>query len=231
MGNPKPPTTPVSSTPTRIGGKERRAKVKLWRNLAESSARINLLRVLIKDGIGFNEIEEFEMGLQSKFRSTKFKNIAASTRQEGKVKEQAMKRKLADEQCYYRELVEQKKKARKEISKKLKNNSKPYRKFMKMLGQEEKRKKSTMTDKFKKKTEHLRKKYCIDKNKENMTIPSDVSEFKEAIVFDKNKFDKIEDIHYEIKVIGNVEISGQEERILKLHPKFCIAGLKTRSSN
>ena len=83
MGNPKPPTTPVSSTPTRIGGKERRAKVKLWRNLAESSARINLLRVLIKDGIGFNEIEEFEIGLQSKFKSTKFKNIAANTRQEG----------------------------------------------------------------------------------------------------------------------------------------------------
>ena len=87
MGNPKPPTTPVCSTPTRIGGKERRAKVKLWRNL---------LRVLIKDGIGFNEIEEFEMGLQSKFKSKKFKNIAASARQEGKVKEQAMKRKLAD---------------------------------------------------------------------------------------------------------------------------------------
>ena len=62
--------------------------------------------MLIREGLGFNEIEEFEMGLQSKFKSLKFKNIAANTtRKEGKVKEQAMKRKLADEQCYYRELL------------------------------------------------------------------------------------------------------------------------------
>ena len=106
MGNPKSNSSVSNTTPARIGGKETRMKVKLWKSLAVSSARINLLRVLIREGLGFNEIEEFEMGLQSKFKSLKFKNIAANTtRKEGKVKEQAMKRKLADEQCYYRELL------------------------------------------------------------------------------------------------------------------------------
>ena len=223
MGNPPPPKIPVSITPSLMGGKERRAKVKLWKNLAESSARINLLRILIREGIGLNEVEEFGMGLQSKFKSQKFKNSAKLTRKDGKIVEHAMKNKLADEQCYFRELVVLRNKARREIDKKIKKNSKPYRKFMLKLGQEEKRKKTQMTIKFKKKVDHLKKKYNSDKNQSELTVPEDIQEFSENAVFDKKKFDTIEETSYDVKVIGDIELSDQEKQVLRLHPKFCVA--------
>ena len=222
MGIPTTNTIPVSTTPTGIGGKERRVKVKLWRNLAESCARINLLKVLIKEGIGLNEIEEFNLGLRSKFKSTRFKNNAASaTRKEEKVIGQAMKSKLADEQCYYRELLDLKKKSRKEIDKKLKKNSRPYRKFMQLLSQEENHRKIQMTEKFKKKVQHLKKKYKPDKKPEE-TVPNDIQEFSDSVVFNKNKFDSLKRDNYEVKVIGDTELTSHEKQVLQLHPKFCI---------
>ena len=72
MGNPKTPQKSQIITPTSMGGKERRAAVKVWKNWAESCARINLLRILIRDGIGLSKVEEFNLGIQSKFRSKKF---------------------------------------------------------------------------------------------------------------------------------------------------------------
>ena len=224
MGNPKPPKIPVSSTPNSIGGIERRVKVKLWKNVAESSARINLLKVLIKEKLGLNEIEKFNLGLQCKFKSNKFKNSEVQvTRKDGKFIQQTMKTKLADEQCYHRELVELKTKARREISRKLDKNSRPYRRFMKMLNQEEEHKKDQMTKKFKKKVEHIKSKYSTDKNQEEFNPPDDLKEFSETIVFDKNKFENLKYDSYEVKTIGDVELSRQEISVLKLHPKFCIA--------
>ena len=222
MGNPITTNLTVLNTPTSIGGQERRVKVKLWRNLAESYSRINLLRVLIKEGIGLNEIEVFKMGLKSKFKSKKFKNEAASlASQEGKVVNQAMKYKLADEQCYYRELLDHKKKARREIERKLVKNSRPFRKFMEYLNQEEHRRKLQVTNKFKKKVNHLKNKYNSDKKADKM-VPEDITEFSECTIYDKNKFENLSSDSYEVKIIGDVELSGQELQVLKLHPKFCI---------
>ena len=69
------------------------------------------MKILIKERIGLNEIEQFILGLQCKFKSNKFKNSTTEvTRKDGKFIEQAMKAKLADEQCYHRELVDKKNK-------------------------------------------------------------------------------------------------------------------------
>ena len=77
-----------------------------------------------------------------------------------------------------------------------------------------------MTEKFKKKVNHLKNKYKPDKNQTR--IPEDIKEFSDCTVFNKNKFDVLEIDSYDIKVIGDVELTRQEEQILKLQPKFCI---------
>ena len=70
MDNPTHKTNPNSKTPSQVlGGKERREAVKIWQSVAESKARINLMRNLIKEGMGLAELEEFEIDLCSKFRS------------------------------------------------------------------------------------------------------------------------------------------------------------------
>ena len=71
---------------------------------------------------------------------------------------QAMKLKLADEQCLLRELCEDRTRTRRMLDKKLIKNSKPYRKVIQELRQEERKSKTEMTEKFKKKITHLKKK-------------------------------------------------------------------------
>ena len=80
-----------------------------------------------------------------------------------------------------------------------------------------------MTDKYKKKVEHLKKKYKPDKNPQE-GVPEDIEEFSDSIVFNKKKFEQLKRDSCEVKTIGNVELTSQEEQILKLHPKFCIVG-------
>ena len=43
--------------------------------MAESESRINLLKVLIKEGRGLKEIEDFNMGLASKYKSKRFQKL------------------------------------------------------------------------------------------------------------------------------------------------------------
>ena len=58
-----------------LGGSDRRVALRVWKSLAESVARVNLLKVLIKEGMGLAELEEFNLGVSSKFKSSKFKNM------------------------------------------------------------------------------------------------------------------------------------------------------------
>ena len=94
MGTPKP-TKPVvtNNTPNKlIGGKDRRVAVKLWKNLAESVSRTNLLRVLIKEGMGLSDLEEFNLGIQRSFKSNKFQeNDKNSTKVRSGIVKEVMK--------------------------------------------------------------------------------------------------------------------------------------------
>ena len=52
----------------KLEGKCRREAAKVWIDLAHSEARTNLINILVREGIGLSELEEFELGLVSKFR-------------------------------------------------------------------------------------------------------------------------------------------------------------------
>ena len=61
---------------TRIGGICRREAAKIWINTAESEARINLIKSLVKEGRGVRELEEVTLNLASKYKSQKFKKTS-----------------------------------------------------------------------------------------------------------------------------------------------------------
>ena len=73
MSKPNPSVITSASNPV-LEGPDRRAALKLLKNYSESSARINLLKVLISEGFGLQEVEKFSLDIQRKFRSKKFKN-------------------------------------------------------------------------------------------------------------------------------------------------------------
>ena len=217
-----------SKTPSQVlGGSDRRVALKVWRSLAESMARVNLLKTLIKEGMGLAELEEFNLGVSSKFKSTKFKNKPPSDpKVRDSVMGRAMKLKLADEQCLLRELCEERTSLRRTIGKKLVKNSRPYRHFMYELKQEEWKVKKETTEKFKNKISHLKRKYSKEdqetRNQEERA-PVDLQEYDDVlIVFDKKKYEELLVDSYKVEIIGDIKISAEEEKVLKLHPKFCV---------
>ena len=86
-------------------GSELSSAKDVWKSLAASESRIELMTELIEMKVGFAETEEFNLDLSSKFRSKKFNDIVKSGDQvDVKVVLAAMETKLSDEKQYSREL-------------------------------------------------------------------------------------------------------------------------------
>ena len=181
----------------RLGGDYRREAGKIWKELAQSEARVNLIRILVRDGMGLSELEEFEVGLANKFKSTKFKSQAQKPVTKHKVVTPVMKLKLADEQCYLREMKSIQDKYRKEIARILGKNTNKYKKTIAELRQEAKKTKEEATDKYKKKADHIRRKYKnsnkknSEEEREYQEVPEDLVEYSEANIFDKKIYENI----------------------------------------
>ena len=71
---------------------------KCWKDLAASEMRLHLMTELGKINVGFAEVEEFNLGLNCKFRSKAFKNN--SEMNEGKIIRVAMEIKMRDERKF-----------------------------------------------------------------------------------------------------------------------------------
>ena len=220
-------------TPSQIllGGKDRRVAVRVWTNLAKSEARLNLMQTLVKDGRGVADLENFGIGVASKFKSRKFQEQEMS-KVKSRVIEPAMKVKIADEQCYQRELYHDKTRIKRQLADKISRNSRTYKKVINELRQEARKVKQEYTTKYKNKNLHLRRKYNSDKNQEDCQEPppEDLQEFEDLIVFDKIKYNEITPDSYDITVIGDIELTSEEKSALKLHPKFCVLENLTKTN-
>ena len=223
MGTPTKPNSVSNNTQSQVlRGKDRRVAVKLWKSVADSVARINLLKNLIKEGMGLAELEYFSKGLERCYKSSKYKSDKNSVKVKTRLMKCTMQAKLEDEQNYLRELNYKKAKLRQEICNKLVKNSRPCRRVMKKLLQIEQTRKSEMNKKYMKKLKHLKTKFRPQEDKKDHQVPEDIVEFSDCVVFDKIKFNNLTVESYEVKKIGNVELTPEEESLLKLHPKFCI---------
>ena len=226
--------TPIlasSSTPTeQVGGICRREAAKIWKNTAESEARVNLIKSLIKEGRGVRELEEVTLSLASKYKSQKFKkNPKLGTGVDKKVTVPAMKIKLADEQCYLRELIKARQACKRELARSIGENSRQYKKVIAELRTEARKTKKETTEKFKKKSEHLKGKYHKkQENPNEKIVPEDLIEYEDIVVFSKEEYENLQPVKYNVKKIGQLELSTEEEKVLTLHPKFCILDRLTR---
>ena len=208
---------PVPNTSTKMEGEERRVLSNLWRQIAESEARILLLGDLIKIGVGLAELETLGDNINSKFKSFHYKDKVA----QGKVVledqiRSIMTLKLKDEKKHYGELLKERNMKRKSIGEKLKTNSRPYRNLMKELRGEAARTKIELTRKNSKKVEHLKMKYRENTEDKSRRIPEDMEEHRNLRVFSPTKYNEIKEEEYEIKIIGDIEVSEKEKNVVKL---------------
>ena len=132
-----------------------------WNAVAASECRLTLMEELKKLSIGFADIEEFNLGLNTKLKSSYYKGREMTDDRLIKV---AMEIKLEDEILYNNELKSKRNGLRKQLEKWHVKNSKPYRSVIKTLKIEAAKLKIETKVKFEEKLQHLREKY---KNEED----------------------------------------------------------------
>ena len=76
---------------------------KLWRDIASSEERLKLMTELKKRKVGFNEIEEFSLGLKYNLKSEKMRDPSNKPTQ--KVTAAAMEMKMRDESLHHKEMT------------------------------------------------------------------------------------------------------------------------------
>ena len=100
--------------------------LKVWRGIAASESRLELMKELKGLNVGFGDVENFNLDLSSKFRSQKFKEKSKETGDpDSKVVKAAMNVKLRDEERYLGELNFERNELRKNLANKYTKNSNP----------------------------------------------------------------------------------------------------------
>ena len=96
------PQTNYSDFTSKIEGSELGEMRQIWKETAASEMRLNLMVELKGKKLGFNEIENFSLGLKYNFKSEKLKE--KSEKPVEKVILAAMNIKIQDEKHHHREL-------------------------------------------------------------------------------------------------------------------------------
>ena len=171
-------------------------------------------------------MEEFCLDLESKYRSTATRSLSemGGKSPEWKVVEICMNLKLIDERKSNSELMTQRYNMRKKIEEELGKNSRRSRNKLKNLRCEAARRKKTVMMKNETKLKHLRRMFRTDEEEKINKIPDAVKDLpiEKLSIFDKNKYEEIKEIEYEVEIIGEVELTDNERMILRLPPKFAM---------
>ena len=194
--------------------------MKIWEELAASETRLKMMDKLAHFKVGFNDVENFNMGLVYNSKTLNYDNYAGID--DRRVIEVAMNFKRKDEIRNRRRWIGEKIKIRKKIETELMNNTNQKKKLTKYLNQKSILKKRELGEKYDRKIEHLRSKYQVDKDKEKDRVPPDMEEYTELAVFNQEKFDRIETEEIEIVKFGDVELDEDEIEAMKLHPKMAL---------
>ena len=203
-----------------------RTAVDIWRKLAHSEARLHLLVELGYLQVGFPDVEQFCLELESKYRSTVTGELRdkGSKSPEWQIVKLCMKLKMIDERKVNAGLESERYNLRKKIEENFGKNTRRARNLVKNLRQEAARTKSFQMKKYEDKMKHLRKKYRTGEEEKVDKIPESIEDLKleNLSIFRKEKYEEKVVVEYEVDIIGNIELTDNERQILRLPPNFSI---------
>ena len=192
----------------------------IWTKVAQSECRIEMLSTLTKLKIGLREVQDYSDSLQLKLKSDSFKsNIEQNIE---RVIMGAMSLKLRDEKCYCGELYAKSDAVRREMRQSFGENTRQTRTIIKHLRNEAARERTYQRMRYCKKLDYLREKYANCAREKLDEVPEELREYEDAAVFNGEKFAKIEEDEVKIQIVGNVLLSENERKVLRLHPKFAL---------
>ena len=149
--------TLFSDLTPKIGGKDLNELLKLWKDIAKSEIRLKLMEELRKKELGFNEIENFRLGLKYSLKSEKLREENSKPIQ--RVIKSAMNLKMRDETQHLNEMKKQREQKRKLLSRKYHPNTVTHRKVIKFLRGEAAKIRKEQGDKNWRKLKHLSMKH------------------------------------------------------------------------
>ena len=219
--NPERKIIKLSDITSRIDGRELGGMLKLWKECAISEARIKLIADLKMRKLGFNEIEQFGLGIKYSLKSKKL--AEKNDKPIESVIQAAMKIKLRDEIHHNQEMKREKNTERRKLAKKHHQQTETYKKTMRYLKQEAEKERREHTLKYRKKADHLEKRYREkEKDEEETEMPPGMEEMRHLSVFSEEKYNRIERKETKVHRIGDIELTKEEEILLKRSPKFSI---------
>ena len=191
---------------------------RVWKELTASEMRLNMMSRLQKIQVGFNDIENFNLGLIYNSKTLNHENY--NDKDDKKVVEAAMNFKRKDEIRNRMKLIGEKIKMRKKIEQQLGKKSNKAIRLFQHLREESEKKRRELNDKYEMKIAHLRKKYEKDKETELDEIPEELEGFENLSIFSNEKYDAVKKAAVKAVKFGNIEIDEEEAEALKLHPKM-----------
>ena len=212
-------------------GKDFGKVIKLWEKLAISESKLEMMGRMVKNRVGFNEIEDFVSKIEKKITEKERQHNRGGNRRSLKIIETTMAIKLHDERRKHSRLLKEKKEMVRTIVEDNDGDRDKVRKVMRKLRKFSKRKKKELREKNTKKLEHLiekqkqrEEKTRLWKTENNRTddITTEIENIKTTSAFIETRFDKIEKQETEPCTVGEVELNENEKELMKMHPKFAV---------
>ena len=208
-------------------GQDLRIASDTWCKLAASEARLHLMVQLGHLEVGFPDVENFCLELETKYRAKVDGELRekGTTSPEWKIVNVCMALKMIlDERRLNSKLETEKYEAREKIEKVLGKNSRKARNIVKKLRQDAARHKVILMKKHEEKLKHLRRKYRKNEEEKVGKIPEALENLglENISVFNSEKYEKKKAKKYEPEIIGEIDLHDNERLILMLPPKFSI---------
>ena len=218
--HPPPPQHSDQTSPNKFGeGQGEQYITKAWDVLAHSQCLVELLKRLEVMKVGLNEVEAFCSGLNIKFRSKAFRDKGAkATRGVAAV---VMKTKISDEVSKLGELTRERDNIRRDIKSEFGPKSVTTKAILKQLRINAQKVRGEFRKKYDIKAWHLNRKHEARMNP-MACVPPDITEYANAKVYDRIKFDNIQVEPIGMSKVGKIDLKGNESEVLRLHPKFAI---------
>ena len=175
--------------------------IQVWKDTAVSDSRLNMIAELKNKNIGFNEIEQFGLGLKYAFKSEKLQET--SNKHIEKVIQAAMQVKMKDEIHNNKELKKLKTKMKRRVAEQHHPQTKQYKKLMTYLKQEAEKTRQIQKRKYNQKIRHLETRYREENNKDT-AIPPGMEKYDNLRVFSKDRYGEIEKDEVKIHTIGEL---------------------------
>ena len=204
------------STLQERGWKQDRVK-DAWTKLCESEARVKFWYDMMMMRAGTRELESIGESIHTKFRSKKM----VCGREERCLVEKGVELKWRDEKKYRRDLYGILEREKRIMGEALGLGWK-YRKKLKLIKKEVLYHRKKEEERLRKKKEHLQRLRQEAEEEKWNECPDELVLYKDANIFNKEKFKDIKKEEVGIRVVGDITLTEEEKAVLKLNPKFAV---------